>query len=308
MSNQPMVYGNAVTTTLNKDEHVVTVRNTSGSSIAAGAFVCYDVGTDDNFTSVVLPSAANFHFPAGILMDTLADDAVGRCLKRGNYDTAYVYGSTWFEKGARLTPTVGERYCAAVPIWRRIPFNELRVWNSPTTLLPTGAGTSDDLGITIGTIGTDAHSLQGSDIGGTSGTWYAMFEYAMPKTYKGAGVIKLRANALMVVTGDGAQTVDFQVYRNAAPTTDICATAAQTLTATAVDYDFTVTATNVVAGELLNIRVALSATDTGNLAADITPKINYIDIGFLDTESQGVFAREAYTTASESTKKVYVNL
>ena len=93
------------------EQKIISVKNTSGSEIAAGAFVCYDVATDDNFTSVILPDSTNIELPAGILMDTLADDEVGRCLVRGPYDTAFVLGHASLTKGDSLKLVASQRYC-----------------------------------------------------------------------------------------------------------------------------------------------------------------------------------------------------
>jgi len=113
---EPMVFGNEHVN-LRPSEDIITVKNTSGSEIAAGAFVCYDVATDDNMTSVVLPSSTNIEMLAGILMDTLADDACGRCMRRGQYDTAYVLGHASLTKGDTLKLVAGQRYAtyAAAP-------------------------------------------------------------------------------------------------------------------------------------------------------------------------------------------------
>jgi len=309
MSNDPTLFGNAITTALNKDEEIIIVRNTSGSTINAGSVVCYDLVTDDNFTSVILPYFRNLNCPAGILMDTLADDETGRCLKRGFYDTAYVYGSPLMAIGSKLEPVHAARYLASIggAAWETQPFTKFRVWDNPAELLPAAAA-SDDLGYVVGTFGTDAHSIQGADVGGTNGTWYGLMQYEVPKGYNDGTPISIRVKALMIASGDGAQYVDFQIYRHAAPTVDICATAQQTLTGTEAQYTFEITPTDVVSGDVLNIRLKLHATDAGNAVPNITPKVTQIQIGFIGTSTHGFFAREAYSTSSESTKKVYVNL
>lgn len=107
--SQPVVFGNE-NFNLNKFEEIIYVKNTSGASIAAGAVVCYDVATDDNMTSVILPSAANIEMVAGILLDTLADDAVGRCMRRGYYNSTFVLGHVSLGQGDRLKAVAGQRY------------------------------------------------------------------------------------------------------------------------------------------------------------------------------------------------------
>ena len=108
---EPIAFGTVGSSTaLNKNEDIIVVRNTSGATIADGSIVCYDLVTDDNGTSVVLPAAGNLEMVAGILMQELADDEYGRCMRRGNYDTARVLGHASLLKGTRLKIVAGQRY------------------------------------------------------------------------------------------------------------------------------------------------------------------------------------------------------
>ena len=107
---EPLVYGTQHVNMI-PDNDDIYVKNGSGSSIAAGAFVCYDVATADDGYTVILPDSTNIELPAGILLDTIASGAVGRCRRRGNVDTAYVLGHASLTKGDSLKLVASQRYC-----------------------------------------------------------------------------------------------------------------------------------------------------------------------------------------------------
>lgn len=58
---------------------------------------------------------------------------------------------------------------------------------------------------------------------------------------------------------------------------DICATAAQSLTTSYANYDFTITPTGLAAGDVLNLDFALATNDTGGANAG-APTISKIDV------------------------------
>jgi hypothetical protein len=145
-----------------------------------------------------------------------------------------------------------------------------RVHDAVQTPLPASAA-NDDLAVIAGTFGTDAVGLQTIDFKAANTTAYARFRVAVPVEYVAGETITLRINGGMVTTvSDGTCTVDAQVYRAAAPTVDICATAAQTINSlTAGNDDFTLTPTNVVPGDILDIRLAIAGADTATGTAVI---------------------------------------
>ena len=81
----------------------------------------------------------------------------------------------------------------------------------------------------------------------------------------------------MKVVSDDVAAVDLVCYRQAAKTVDINPTAAISInSATAANKTFVLTPTNVVSGDLLDIRISLGATDAGNAADFITPVIEHV--------------------------------
>lgn len=160
---------------------------------------------------------------------------------------------------------------------RRITPFEWRVWDSGALLTTPG---TDDLGIVMGTFGTNVATVQAGDLKAAgSTTRYAITQVALPDHYDGGETVLLRFLAGMQTTvADTACTIDVEVYEvdnDGTPTSDgdLCATAAQTINSlTADDKDFTVTATNLAAGDVLEIRVAITCNDAATATA-VTPTI-----------------------------------
>ncbi len=157
-----------------------------------------------------------------------------------------------------------------------IPFDTLVKWDDWTANLPGAAGT-DDLGVIEGTIGTDAPQIEGLDSGGTTVLGYMRFQFPVPVEYVNGQTINVEVRALMKVVSDDVAAVDLVCYRQAAKTVDINPTAAISInSATAANKTFVLTPTNVVSGDLLDIRISLGATDAGNAADFITPVIEHV--------------------------------
>ena len=90
--------------------------------------------------------------------------------------------------------------------------------------------------------------------------------FALPPEYDAAETIQIRAHAGMLTTvADNTATLDFEVYKSdeeAGIGADICATAAQSINSlTLADKDFTVTATGLSAGDVLDIRMTTAVND-----------------------------------------------
>ena len=102
---------------------------------------------------------------------------------------------------------------AAEQLKDNIPLELLRVHDAFQTDLPTTAA-SDDLGLIIGTFGTDAIVVQTSDAKNTSVTQRARFLYRLPHNYAAGQSLSVVAWAGMKTTvANGTATVDFEVYK-----------------------------------------------------------------------------------------------
>ena len=159
-----------------------------------------------------------------------------------------------------------------------IPLTQLRTWDALATNLPATAG-NDDMGLVTGTPGTHAPTVVGADAGGTTATNKAGFLFSLPPEYQDGETVTLRVNAAMAVISDKTATLDATVYDLAAPSSDICATAAQSInSATAANKDFTITPTNLVAGDQLFVVLTTAVTDSGDAAPNINAVINSVSL------------------------------
>ncbi len=157
-----------------------------------------------------------------------------------------------------LTQDTSQEYTLRPEDWR--------VWDNMAALLPT-AGATDDLGIVEGTFGTDSPSLQTEDLktaGATNN--YARRTFALPPEYDSGETIVVRLHAGMLTTvADTSATIDVECYlsdEEAGIGSDICATAAQSINNLVLaDKDFTITATGLAAGDLLDIRITTAIND-----------------------------------------------
>lgn len=157
-----------------------------------------------------------------------------------------------------------------------VPLTNLRVWNDPATLIDAAA--ADDLGLVYNTFGTALPSVETGDLKAAGATtMYAGFQFVVPVEYVAGQTITLRINAGMKTTvADTSATVDAVAHRNGAGA-DLVATAAQSCNSlTAANLDFTITPTNVVPGDILDVRIAIAVTDAATGTA-VIGKINRIE-------------------------------
>ncbi len=142
---------------------------------------------------------------------------------------------------------------------------DLRVHDAIGSPIPAAAA-DDDLGLISGTFGTDAPTVQTSDAKATTVTQRLRFKAALGPEYVAGHDVKLRITAGMITTvSDGTATVDVECYKDDGDggiSADLCATAAQDMNnLTKADYTFTITATNLEAGDVLDFRVTIAITD-----------------------------------------------
>jgi len=155
-----------------------------------------------------------------------------------------------------------------------IPLELLRVHDAFQTDLPTAAA-SDDLGLIIGTFGTDAVVVQSSDSKAATTTQYARFLFRLPDNYVSGEAISVAAHAGMKTTvSDTTATIDFQAYKKDDSTglvgSDLVTTGATTINSlTAAAKSFTITPSGLVNGDELDIRVAIAIVDAATVTAVI---------------------------------------
>lgn len=148
-----------------------------------------------------------------------------------------------------------------------IPMTEFRVWDAFETNLP-GTSATDDLALIGGTFATASPTIQTSDLK-TAGatTRYARALLRIPAEYVDAETVTLRFHAGMKTTiSDGTATLDVQAFKvdeEEGISADLVATGATTINSlTMADKNFSITATALTAGDLLDVRIAVAVNDT----------------------------------------------
>lgn len=154
-----------------------------------------------------------------------------------------------------------------------VPVTAMRVWDDFNALLP-GTAATDDLGVIEGTFGTDAVTLQTSDLKATSGTQRARFHFVLPTGYVSGDTISVRVRAGMITTvSDTTATVDVECYAHdgdGAVGSDLCTTAAQDINSlTKSSFTFSITPTGRAPGDVLDIRLSIAITDSATGTAVI---------------------------------------
>lgn len=134
-------------------------------------------------------------------------------------------------------------------------------------------GAAGDPKLDMGGYGSGTGILEGEDAHGTTKTETVCFDVQLPENYVDASAVTLKVNARYSDSDSGTlsvKTVDAEAYEIAGAGTagsDICATAAQTIDTTMTEYSFTITPTNLVAGDLLRIFLRIVLTESGGSGA-----------------------------------------
>lgn len=136
------------------------------------------------------------------------------------------------------------------------------------TNLPATAAT-DDLAIYEGSggFGTDPIQLDAGDLKAAGATTrYARFKATVPAEYVDGETVVIRVRSAVETTvADTSCTVDIEAYlpdEDGGLSADLCDTSATSMNSvTAANYDFTITPTTIVAGDTLDVRVAIACND-----------------------------------------------
>lgn len=174
-----------------------------------------------------------------------------------------------------------------------VDFNSLRVFDNPAALLPAAAA-NDDIGLIIGTPGTDAPSLQTADEGGSSAEQhhYAVFYWVVPPTYVSGSTVTLKVHGGMLRVADQASTtvVDVEAWvtdytsGDLSVSTDLCGTAAITAinATTFAEHSFVIdddlTGHVLTAGSMVVFKLRMTVDDNEDAGNDITMVIDRINI------------------------------
>lgn len=154
-----------------------------------------------------------------------------------------------------------------------VPFEHFRVHDALQTVIP-GTSASDDLGLYGGTFGTSQPLIRTYDVKTVSSSLYARALVRLPAEYVAGETVQIRLAAGMVTTvADTSCTADVEAYRVGKDNSlgsDLCATAATTMNSlTFSNKTFTITATTLGPGDLLDVRIRVTVVDSATATAVI---------------------------------------
>ncbi len=166
-----------------------------------------------------------------------------------------------------------------------IPYTAFRVWDAMQTNLP-GTPAADDLALDGDTFGTGSPHLTAGDLGSAGATTrYARCQLWLPPEYDDGQTISLRLHAgMQTAIADNSCTADIECYKSDAEVgigSDLCTTAATSINSlTFADYDFTITPTGLVSGDILDVRLTIACNDaaTGTVEPTIGAAYLLLDI------------------------------
>lgn len=157
-----------------------------------------------------------------------------------------------------------------------IPLTWFRVWDAVASN-PPSAASSDDLALVTGTWATNPVRITAGDVkalGPTTRRIY--FAVPIPANYEDGQTIRIRIRAKMETTvADTACTIDLEAYvgSDGVLSSDLVTTPAISMNSlTAAAYDFTINATGVDPGQLLECRLSIAANDAATATA-VTPAV-----------------------------------
>jgi hypothetical protein len=157
-----------------------------------------------------------------------------------------------------------------------VPLTNARTWDSVAVNLPAAAA-SDDLGLVSGTWGTNPARITAGNVRTLGATTRRLYlAIPIPANYEDGQTVELHVRAKMETTlADVSCTIDAEAYVGAdgALGADLVTTAAQSMNnLSAATYTFTINATGVDPGDLLEVRLSISSNDAATATA-VTPAI-----------------------------------
>jgi hypothetical protein len=165
-----------------------------------------------------------------------------------------------------------------------IDLTTLCVWDAVHTPLP-GTAAADDLALVGGTFGTAPPTVQAGDLKAAGATTrYARFAVIVPECYDAGQTVQLLISCGMKTTiADTSCTLDLECYKSdklSGVGSDLCTTAAMTINSlTFSEKTFTITSSGLVAGDVLDVRIAIACNDAATATA-VIPTISNIDRTF----------------------------
>lgn len=162
-----------------------------------------------------------------------------------------------------------------------------RIFDAVKDALPDSPGT-DDMGL-ADAAASAAVTTTVSGGGTATATQKCLVRITLPRDYKAGGTLTLRLRAKLGGALQVSATIDAEakVYSDGALGSDLVSTAAQALATndTYANYDFTITPTSRVAGDILQVIVTIALDDTGGTAS------KFASLAAIELRYQGVEAQ-----------------
>lgn len=166
-----------------------------------------------------------------------------------------------------------------------ISMDNWKVHDALLTPLGLTALSADDLIFTPGSYGTTSPLLKGSDVGGTSVTQYGRKLVPVSERYVPGGAMSLVVTAYMQHVSDDSDNtvVAADVYRTAAPSVAVYSAIIGTTinSVTPAAHTAVFTPTNIVPGDVLDIRIYTAVNDAGDAAPNINSIISEVHLAAL---------------------------
>ena len=165
----------------------------------------------------------------------------------------------------------------------------LQDFKLPATLLQLAASPgSSILGLTSGTHGSASPILTGNGANNNSKSDSARILFTVPPQYATGSTVTVRVRCKVSAAAATAQTIDVLAFRSdlaAGVSSDLCTTAAQTITTSYANYDFTLTPSAMAAGDVIDLLVTLLANDTSGTGT-ITGTISNVEVIYGESQLQ----------------------
>ncbi len=147
-----------------------------------------------------------------------------------------------------------------------IPMAALRATGTLQQLGNTAGTPTGAMGITAGSHGSASPLAVTESASGASVTNLARFELVVPPEYIDGDPITVRVRCRESAASTVGATINLEAHESdggGGVGADICATDPQDIDTTFTDYDFTLTPTNVVAGDVIDCELTMVVNDTG---------------------------------------------
>lgn len=213
-----------------------------------------------------------------------APSGTAKALLYLDYGAANLYNAlyfghtgTWTAMGASVMPLQTTTY--------RIPLTSLQAPGTGADLGSSAGTPAGALGMTVGTYATATPLLTTEVANGNKKTDKGRFQFRLPLEYVAGSDVVVRVRALrsgtLAATPPGQIDVECVKATDSVAGSDICATTIQNILATAggltaSNFDFTITGTGLVAGDLLDLQVTAIADDTGGTNSKVVQIVDLI--------------------------------